>query len=541
MGRIWGKGIICAMLCVFGAMSCLCGCGVAAGQEESGGTTRISLFCDVDFWTPPPWETGEDTITGKITKETGVALDITVPPQDADNQVRLMLANDNLTDLVCVTNETTISQIVSSGKFWGLQEFFEEYCPDAQILKNFPQDVKQGLIKRDGGWYSYPSHLAVGEVTEIWKASSECYEDMVEYAWNSGIIWNKSLLEELGIDEQELRTQEQVMQAFEKAMQKNEERGNPIIPLILDGQDYWDHSLTFFLGTFGAEPVDEAGNYIDKIRQPEAKEALAYLNQMVQKGYFQAERLSLSNAQIRQHITGGNVLCFVGNTANLDMDSRDWVSSGPILPSSGKHPVYGREEQVSLGWINTFISKSCEHPKELARWMDYMISPEGRFVWKFGEEGVHYEMEDGLVKLTETGKQAKRDYGNTGVDAWWMFHNTAWERSVIAPYEAGSIEEAETQIRVAYGKAEESRKYNSSLLQMSLGEGKQGLEEEVQKYKEKQLPKVILAEDNEQFEQQYQILMDGLEACGICELDAEKNIQYQKNCREQKDRIAKVN
>lgn len=529
------------VLCLFLAAAGLWGCGNKGEERELGEYTRISLFCDVDFWTPPEWETREDTITGKITKETGVALDTTVPPQDADNQVRLMLANDNLTDLVCVTNETTISQIVSSGKFWNLEEFFQKYLPDAQILKNFPNDVKQRLVKRDGGWYSYPSHLAVGEVTEIWKASSECYEDMVRYACNSGIIWNKELLEELGLEVEELRTEEQVLAAFEKAVQGSEGRKNPIIPIMLDGQNYWDHSLAFFLGTFGAEPVDAKGNYIDPILQPEAKEALAYLNQIVRKGYFQAERLALSNAQIRQLIVGGNVLCFVGNTANLDMDTRDWVSSGPILPSSGKHPVYGREEQVSLGWINTFISKSCEHPQELAEWMDYMISPKGRFMWKFGEEGVHYEMEDGLVKMTEEGKRAKRDYGNTGVDAWWMFHNTAWERSVLAPYEEGSTEAADTQLRVAYGKAKESRKYNKSLLQMSLGEGDQGLEAEVQSYKEKQLPKVILAEDDERFEQEYQILMDGLKSCGIEELDAEKNKQYQKNCQEQEDRIAKVN
>lgn len=536
------KKLKCYILCIFLAFMGIQGCDSHTAQtEEYEECTYLSLFCDVDFWTPPKWDTSEDTITGKITRETGVVLETDVPPQDADNQVRLMLANDNLTDLVCVTNATTISQLASSGKFWELEEFFQKYLPDAQILKNFPEDVKQGLIKRDGKWYAFPSHLAIGEVMEIWKPSSECYQDMVEYATNNGIIWNKKLLQELGLQVEELRTQGQVMQAFEKALQANSEREKPIIPLMLDGQNYWDHSLQFFMETFGAEHVDEDGNYIDIMRQPESKEALAYLNRMVRKGYFQSEWLRLSNAKIRQMIAEECVLCFVGNTANIDIKPKDWVTSGPILPSSGKHPVYGREREVGLGWMNTFISKTCEHPVELARFLDYMTSPEGMFQWELGEEGVHYEMQDGLVRLTEEGKQAKRDYGNTGVSAWWMFHNTAWERSVLAPYEEGSEEEAETLIKVTYGKAEETRQYNSSLLAMSLGEGGESLEAELEDYKKKQVLKIILAESDVKFEQEYQVMKDGLKEMGICALDEEKNIQYQKNCSEQNDRIPKVN
>lgn len=45
----------------------VCACGFP--EEENWDYTHISLFCDVDFWTPPKWDTAENTITGKITKE----------------------------------------------------------------------------------------------------------------------------------------------------------------------------------------------------------------------------------------------------------------------------------------------------------------------------------------------------------------------------------------------------------------------------------------------------------------------------------------
>lgn len=537
------KTFIYCMLAVVLMITGITGCSSREIQEEARDYTNISLYCDVDFWTPPRWDTSEDTITGKITEKTGVVLNTTVPSQDAENQVRLLLANDNLPDLVTVTNAdpTTISQLVSSGKFWGIEEFFAKYLPDAQIIKNFPEEVKQGLIKRDGGWYAYPSHLAVGEIEKIWPPSSECYADMVEYGSNTGIIWNKSLLEELNLKVEDLRTDEQVMQAFEKTVQKNKDRSESIIPLMLDGQDCWDHSVRFFLETFGAEFVDAEGNYMDFLRQPEAKEGLHYLNQMVQKGIIQAESLTLSNAKIRQLIAEGTVLCFVGNTANIDINAIDWVSSGPVLPSSGKHPVYGRERGVALGWLNTFIYKGCEHPEELARFMDYMTSPEGMLLWEFGEEGVHYVIEDGLVKPTPEGKEAERDYGNSGVAVWWMFHNTAWKRSVLAPFEEGSADDADAKLRTAYGKAEEARQYNSSLLSFSFGELEQDLEGQLLAYKKNQILRVLLAENDTKFEQEYRTMMDKLEEMGICDLDEEKNVQYQKNCKEQKERIQKVN
>ena len=54
------------------------GCGQTA--EQDGGTDAkpyvdISLYSDVNFWKLPEWDTAEGTITGEITKQTGVTVD----------------------------------------------------------------------------------------------------------------------------------------------------------------------------------------------------------------------------------------------------------------------------------------------------------------------------------------------------------------------------------------------------------------------------------------------------------------------------------
>ncbi len=524
------------LLSIFAVALLLCGCADSAIEEGAKEYVHISLFCDVDFWVPPKWETEEDTITGKITQKTNVVVDTNVPPQDANSHLRLMLANGELPDVISVTDKTTISQLVSSGKVWSLEELLGQYLPDSHLLKDFPQDVKEGLVQRDGGWYAYPSHLYSGDVTKIWPPSSQCYQDMVDYGYNNGIIWRKQLLDKLSLKAEDLKTETQVLQAWEKALEAGD-----FIPLLLDGQNYQDSTLIFLRDTFGAEPVTEDGAYIDFFLQPEMKDALWFLNQVIQCGYLQPEMLMLSNAELRELLKEGKALCFVGNTANIDVDPAEWVTSGPILSEKGKRPVYGKEETASLGWINTFFSKSCEHPQELAKWLDYMTSNEGMLLWNYGEEGMYYEWEDGLVRRKDSWKEVERNSGKTGIGAWWMFANTAWERHVIAPYEEGSREEADQKIRVTYGKAKETHKYNNSLLNFSLDEDAKALESRITEYKASQVAKIILAEDAAQFEEKYQDMLQGLQELGIGELDSKKNEAYQKNCQEQGSRIQKVN
>ena len=108
---------ICGILaCIIGLTGCRTDEKKKDLEQNEREHARVSLFCDVEFWKPPVWDTAEDTITGEISQKTGLALDIYVPVQDADTQLSLMLVNDNLPDLISVTDSTVTSQLVSSGK-----------------------------------------------------------------------------------------------------------------------------------------------------------------------------------------------------------------------------------------------------------------------------------------------------------------------------------------------------------------------------------------------------------------------------------------
>lgn len=527
-------------LIILGIVLCIIG-NVACGSEreeqiKQNDIAEVEFYSDVNFWKPPVWDVSENTLTGEISKKTGLKLDIQIPVQEADTKLKIMLLDEELPDIVSIIDETTRQQLVTSGKVWEIDDFLETYKPDSHLLTDFPEDIKQELIKRDGAWYVYPSHLNSADTRAVWEPCSQFWKDVVEYNDNNAIIWNNALLSQLNLTVDKLQTEEQVLSAFDKAKEAG------MIPLLLDGKAYQDPSLKYLLGTYGAEWIDENGNYMDALLQPEAKNALKFIYTAVKNEYIDRESLTLENTQVKEWVDSGNVLCFIGNIANTNATKEEWTSSGVILSSTGSVPVWGKSLRVSTGWMQTFIAKDCKYPEKIAEWLDYMTSDEGMMLWYFGHEGEDYTVdENGLVYRTAKGAEKKAAYSRTGMTAWWSFVNTAWERNK----EDGKTEQY-GDLQIAYGKHPKVHRYDDSLLIFSTdlfasGSDEAVMEKEIAEWKEIQILATILAGNDTQFEMEYENLIMGLKERGIDRLDEIKNRAYKKNCNTYGTNIQKVN
>lgn len=518
----------------------LSACGSRTQQQETKSYVRASLFCDVSWWETPAWREDEGTITGDISERTGLALDIIEPTQKADTQLKIMLLNDELPDIISVTDNITISQLVTSGKVWRLDEFLETYLPESHLLQDFPEDVKRELVKRDGGWYAFPSHINSTDARRKWE-TAPYMEQIILHNDNNAIMWNRNLLSRLGLSVENLQTQEAVFAAFETALDKGKELD--IIPLLVDGKNYQDPTLKFLEGTFGAEWIDDEGNYTDILMQPQSKNALAFLNTAVRHSYMQPEQFTMETQEMQELMRSGRVLCFIGNVANTDVDYADWVSSGVILSPDGSIPVAGKNMRATTGWISTFIAKDCKNPAEIAVFLDYMTGEEGLTFWNYGYEGTDYYVgEDGYYYRKDI--DASRKYMKTGMTAWWMFANTAWERSVSAEQNGNKLNE--NSITTAYSMYEKTVQYDASLLLMPVDliptESEESrIEKEIEAWKSEQVLKVILAENEGAFNTEYERLIRGMYDRGIEQLDQRKNEGYQQNCAEYGSQIEKIN
>ena len=535
------------IVCVFLAAVLIFGAGGCSGKEdidesvtEKEDYVSETLFCDVNYWTPPAWDISEDSITGKISEKTGVQLNTVVPSQDADFRLKIMMANDELPDLISVTDSTVISQLATSDKVWELDEFLEKYKPDSHLLKDFPEDLKKEMIRRDGAWYALPSHMNSEEAREYWK-QDEFWTNYQNYSDNNAIIWNKKLLEEFQLNTEQLQTEEEVLSAFARVLGRKNEDGNDVIPLLIDGKSFQDPTMRYLEGTFGAEWVDGDGNYRDIILQPQTKEALVFLNTAMRKGYITSDQLTMENTEIKEWMAKGNVLCFIGNIANTGIDNSQWISTGVVLSRDGSIPIMGKEKRAS-GWMSTFVSKSCSHPEKLAEFLDYMTSEEGMMAWYYGEKGEDYTQgEDG--KYYRTG-QGKKRYDDRKLGIWWMFENLAWERSV----QGMSQQEKDDMYQVMgqYGSNSHTVIYDASLLPTTadaLRDDKTAkeMQSEITSWEEDCITRIVLAEDAGTFETEYEKMIQGLYERGIEQLDERKNKAYQEKCRIYGESIEKVN
>lgn len=543
----YNQYFITVMFCILFLMG---GCKPAAPSHQKQNTEldTITLFSDVDFWDLPDWSLEEGSISAEISKQTGLVIDNMIPPQDAKRILSSLFLKEELPDLIVLEDAEMAHQLAISGKVWNLQELLELYYPDSHLLKRFPEDMKQELIRRDGAWYAYPSHINSLDAKEIWQCPGKYYDKIDQYSTTLAVIWNRSLLKKFGLTAQDLKTKNQVFAAFEKvkAANQNSENGQ-IIPLLLDGSLYQDYSLTVLNNCFGAECVDSEENYRDRWLSSEAKETLQFVNTALREEYVCAEDLMANNTKIKADMASGNVLCFIGNEANTGIDPFDWVSFGPILSESGKRPVLGKDIRMAKGWLNTLISKSCKYPQKVAKWLDYMTSDQGMLVNNYGFEGEDYIWEpDGTIRLTEEGIQKRADFAITGYSAWWNFGNYAWERSILPIPEEDEDSYQTHLLESALGSYPDTYIYDTSLLSLpnnyiapesELGQ----IQEQISSFKEAQIAKIIAAGTDQEFEKAYNYFISHLKELGIEQLDLAINEQVQKNYAFYRDSIEKVN
>ncbi|WP_042199489.1 extracellular solute-binding protein [Paenibacillus camerounensis] len=509
---------------------------------DSGKLDQAVWFSSIDFWNPPAaWNTDPKSVQGAISEATGLSFEFNIPAQDGDTKLNLMLVSGkDFPDVLTVTNDVMVKKLIQSDKVWDLEEFLTKYDPESHILKDFPADVKAVVEERDGGFYSYPSHINSADARSVYPPSGEFYVDLVDYASNLGIMVNGSILEQIGMTLEDIRTEEGLLAAYDKAKGLKVD-GTPVIPLLVDGKGYQDTTLKFLQDTFGAMVVDKDGTYRDLLLAPETKDALSFLNQSMRSGYFEPGQMTVDNAAVKADVASGRVFTFIGNTANTSFQLNDyWQSSGPILSAGGKAPTLDKSQRAGGGWMKTLISKDTKYPEKLAKWLSYMTSKEGMMLHIYGFEGEHYTLDDkGLLVKTEKGLKDAADYMNTAVSAIWPFHHTTFSYSVQQPPTEETDKEAVTanKVQAAYGKDKETHIYDSSALSLPAdlfpaNSDNANIETQIKAYKEAQIAKIVMSKTDDEFNRLYDELIDQLKKLGIEKLDAERNLYIQQKSDE---------
>lgn len=515
--------------------------------EETAEPVTLKWFSNVSFWNPPmTWSSDPNTFMGIITKKTGVKFSMNIPPQDGDTKLSLMLVSGDIPDVITVAdpgNATNIiSKLVKSGKMWDLDELIKKYDPNSHLLKDFPNDIKKALIKRDGGWYAFPSHISSDDLRKTYPPSSQYYIDRNKYQFNDTIMVNGKLLEQAGIELSSLSTEQGLLDALKKIKDSNlKVNGADVIPLLVDGKNYWDTTMRSITSQFGGMNVDKKGNYRDLIYSSGYKHALEFLNKSVKEGFIDPSELTMDTNATAAAIVSGRVFAFWGNTANthyadIQTNQPYWQSPAPVLSSTGAKPVFGKHYSPSVGWMQTFISKTTKEPEKVIKWLSYMSSNEGLYDSN-GIEGTNYTLDkNGMIDITDEG--AKNDHTKTGFWAYWPFSNTSWENHVFeAPTDQiGPGGLMDTAVTTAFARSEKTVIFDNSALDVPPGyiqsKGLGNQETEIRNFVQAEIAKIITAKDLSEVDALYNNMIKKATSMGLDKIDEAKDAIMKQQSKE---------
>ena len=254
------------------------------------------------------------------------------------------------------------------------------------MLTDFPEDIKQALIDTYGGWYSYPSHMESADNRELFPPDDQVWVDVVEYGDNGCIMFNKDIMDALGITQEDVQTEEGFYAACDKVKNSGYQVVGPsVLPVGLQCNLWINTSLDGVLvRNFGVVPVDENGNYRHKELSPGYKNALKFVNNLIQNGYLDVNTLTIDETAWKTYLDAGRVFCWIGNQAQQDKTNMPWVSYGPILASNGARPVTGINQSAGTGWMPTLGSKDCENTEKIGKLLTWDSRIEGLLVKYYG-------------------------------------------------------------------------------------------------------------------------------------------------------------
>lgn len=360
----------------------------SAASSGGGDVSEMYWFSDVAGWGPATanWSVDESPATVYIKENLGLTLNIEQPPTDASTKLGLMLASGELPDVMSISDSDMYKQLVAADKVWDMQTFLETYDPDSHLLKDFPADIRQALTDVYGDWYSYPSHMESKNNREVFPPDDQIWVDVVEKGSNGCIMFNKEIMDALGITAEDVQTEEGFYAACEKVKASGHQvDGQSVLPVVLQCNLWINTSLDGVVAnTFGVLPVDDEGNYRHPELNPLYKNALKFLNTLIQKEYLDVNTLTIDETALKTYLDAKRVFCWIGNQAQQDKTNMPWVSYGPILASNGAKPVIGLNGEAGTGWIQTLVSKDCKNPEKIAKLLSWASSREGLLVNYYG-------------------------------------------------------------------------------------------------------------------------------------------------------------
>ncbi len=387
--------LICVMI-IF-----LTGCASAAGQGDERKTVRLAapenaLIEDFDTNAYKLW----------LEEQTGLNIEMTWLPAAASEQMAniALLTGENLPDAYIgfgshnIFKQPSLQTYIDAGTILPLTGYIEEYGTHTQAAFEHLEDfyVRELMTQSDGNIYFMPGFT---------------YHMITRY---SQILWmNQEWLDALNLAQP--TTTDELYQVL-KAFRDGDPNGNGArdeIPLAGTEASYSKQPYDNIMNAFVYNDPKNSRLYVEGGEVKFApvtdawRDGLAFLNRLYKEellsplSFTQDDQQMIQMANDPRNILGAFTVSGYTYTV-MQSDPEAMRRYKPVAPLMGPEGVQLCTLSFPLPKPNGVITSACEHPEEVFKLFDLMLSEEAGLM-RFGERGVDWDAaREGDVSIFDT-------------------------------------------------------------------------------------------------------------------------------------------
>ena len=487
---------------------------VPAWQRYAGEPITFDWYINYSWFTTG-W--GENIVSKKITEETGVNIRFITPSGNENEKLNTLIAADSLPDFITLGWwETQVDEMIDRDMVYALNELADEYDPYFYQVSD--ADAVRWYTQEDGNIYIYPNS----------SYSAKDIEEHDNIGSNQTFLVRKDIYEAIGSPD--MTTPEGFQAAVEKAYEMFPTvDGESLIPVgahVFNNQG--NVSFDKYLMNFLAVPFEKDGEIYDRYTDEDYITWLKMFRRLGEEGLLADDIFIDQRTQMEEKMAKGRYFCMIYQHTDMAAQQKELYANHPeriYIAVDGPKNAAGDDHTLTTtginGWTVTLISKNCEHPERAIAFFDYLLSEQGQLRVSLGVEGETFDYVDGkpVVKeevnalLNTDRAEYDRIYGAD--DAYWMLQDDIvqlqWKQEASEPLR--QIFEWSYRYPVYNGQ------YDSLLPKGSKEAFK---DNRIEALWSETLPKLLLAESEEEFDEIFTKFLEQREEYGFKEVQAAK-------------------
>ncbi len=341
---------------------------------DPANPVTLKMFADISWLDYDSMDGG--IVAEELKKLTGISIDFTTSTDS--EQLNLMIASNELQDLICTYNTTAREQLSDERVCWPLKELQEKYTP-AWTLPEAKQKL-YALESDDGKYYALYNYYNTVEELETAKG----------YANNVGNFHVRQDIYE-AIGSPAVKNKDD----FFALLQTVKEKYPDMQPLVLSHRN--KSALNSLVGYDAGKPVDESGNYVYPLSDPKYKDYFKVTNDLYRKGYISEENFSFnSDEQDMQGIGAGTTFMFSYFNCNDEVSTLTPMVQANFPDAKFEQlPLLDTFVRTSSTYLDNgiFIPKTCSNPEAAIKFLCWASQPDGMYTLQYGVKGTDWDFD----------------------------------------------------------------------------------------------------------------------------------------------------